>query len=141
MRKINTKDIGDTGEQRVLKYLLDKNYKIVQTNFRTKTGEIDIIAKDSKNALSFIEVKTNLNSNLEDLVFSFKSRNLKKYYNLIKEYCFTNNLNTDEYCYIDLAVVYNNEIKYYENISQDFEYWKFHFVDNIVKNKENDFYD
>jgi putative endonuclease len=45
------------GEEKARKYLLNKGYKIIETNFRDGYGEIDIITiKD--NVLVFVEVKT-----------------------------------------------------------------------------------
>jgi len=53
----NKKFLGSKGENAVKKYLKDKGYKILESNFRTRYGEIDIIAvKDG--ILTFVEVKT-----------------------------------------------------------------------------------
>ena len=56
MKKLN-KIHGTIGEIEVEKYLKDKGYVIVVTNYRNRLGEIDIIAKD-KNVLVFVEVKS-----------------------------------------------------------------------------------
>lgn len=49
--------VGNKGEQSAVSYLNTLGYKIIATKYRTKTGEIDIIAKD-KECLVFVEVKT-----------------------------------------------------------------------------------
>lgn len=49
--------LGNKGENLAVKYLKGKGFKILQRNFRTPLGEIDIIAED-REALVFIEVKT-----------------------------------------------------------------------------------
>ncbi len=49
--------LGVWGEDRAANYLCDQGMTIVQRNFRTPVGEIDIIAKD-KSILAFVEVKT-----------------------------------------------------------------------------------
>lgn len=49
--------VGHQGEAIALKYLKKKGYKILEQNYRSKLGEIDIIAKD-RDTLVFIEVKT-----------------------------------------------------------------------------------
>lgn len=50
--------IGGRGENAAAVYLQKKGYKLVERNYRTKYGEIDIIAKDSEGVLVFVEVKT-----------------------------------------------------------------------------------
>lgn len=52
------KNLGDLGEKIAENYLKEKNYKILDKNFRySKLGELDIIAQ-KQDTLSFIEVKT-----------------------------------------------------------------------------------
>jgi putative endonuclease len=48
---------GAVGEAYVSEMLKSKGYKIVGRNFRTRFGEIDIIASDDKYII-FVEVKT-----------------------------------------------------------------------------------
>lgn len=47
---------GDIGESLAEQYLLDKGYEILETKYKNKIGEIDIIAKDG-NRIVFVEVK------------------------------------------------------------------------------------
>ncbi len=49
-------EIGREGEKLAVDYLNKKGYKILEKNFRTKLGEIDIIAKDG-NFIVIVEVK------------------------------------------------------------------------------------
>lgn len=56
---MNKRKFGDIGEKIAQKYLKKHGYKIVETNYRNKLGEIDIIAYDKKeDYLVFVEVKT-----------------------------------------------------------------------------------
>ena len=51
------KNVGDFGEDFAVKILIESGYSIIERNYSTKYGEIDIIAmKDG--VLHFIEVKT-----------------------------------------------------------------------------------
>ena len=52
-----TKQEGDLGEAIATKFLKKSGYKILELNYRTPLGEIDIIAKD-KETIVFVEVKT-----------------------------------------------------------------------------------
>ena len=54
---MNNKTTGDLGEDIAKNYLIKNNYKILETNFTTKIGEIDIIAEEN-DVVIFIEVKT-----------------------------------------------------------------------------------
>ena len=51
------KILGDSGERLAAEYYKKHGYKIVARNYRTRMGEIDIIAENDK-VLVFAEVKT-----------------------------------------------------------------------------------
>jgi len=53
---LNKRALGNKGEERAEKYLIQNKYRILDRNFRSHFGEVDIIAKDRKD-LVFIEVK------------------------------------------------------------------------------------
>lgn len=55
-RKTTAGSIGALGEEAAVKTLRKYGYRIVERNFKTKMGEIDIIAKDGEYTC-FIEVK------------------------------------------------------------------------------------
>ncbi len=53
------KQLGKIGEDLATKFLLKKDYLILERNFYIQSGEIDIIAQDKKsNDIVFVEVKT-----------------------------------------------------------------------------------
>ena len=49
--------LGKKGEGMAVTFLKKKGYKIIEQNYKTRIGEIDIIASDG-NTLVFVEVKT-----------------------------------------------------------------------------------
>ena len=53
---MNKRDVGAVYERTALFYLEQKGYRIVETNFRCRAGEIDMIARDGE-YLVFVEVK------------------------------------------------------------------------------------
>lgn len=53
---IKSYDLGRQGEETAERYLLKQGYKILERNYRSQQGEIDIIARD-KDFLVFVEVK------------------------------------------------------------------------------------
>lgn len=54
------KRLGRKGESLAVRYLKKCGYVILETNYRNRLGEIDIIAKD-RDVIAFIEVKTRQN--------------------------------------------------------------------------------
>ncbi len=54
---MNRQDVGKYGEDLVCRHLKKNRYKILERNFRTRFGEIDIIAA-KKGHTAFVEVKT-----------------------------------------------------------------------------------
>ncbi len=51
---------GDKGENYACDLLVEKNFRIIERNYRYGHGEIDIVAED-KGVLVFVEVKTRKN--------------------------------------------------------------------------------
>jgi len=56
------KALGAEGEKAVKAFLEGQGYRILESNFRTRYGEIDIIAAVER-TLVFVEVKTRVSSN------------------------------------------------------------------------------
>ena len=71
------KELGDIGEELARKFLKKKGYRIRETNFRCREGEIDIIA-EQKDYLVFIEVRTKTSSSFgspeESVTFAKKEK-------------------------------------------------------------------
>lgn len=57
---MNNKISGDLGESLAFDYLIKDKYKILETNFTTRIGEIDIIAQ-KEDIIVFVEVKARKN--------------------------------------------------------------------------------
>lgn len=71
--------LGEKGENVAAKFLTTKGYKILQRNFMTKVGEVDIVARKGK-ALVFVEVKTRVEETVrpEDQVTVEKQHQITK---------------------------------------------------------------
>lgn len=52
----NKRQLGSSYEQKAVSYLQEKGYEILECNFRCRSGEIDIIAREGE-YLCFVEVK------------------------------------------------------------------------------------
>jgi len=53
---LKSKDIGKRFEDKAVNLLIDKGYQILDRNFHSRYGEIDIVAKD-KDTVVFVEVR------------------------------------------------------------------------------------
>lgn len=53
----HNKEIGMRGENIAVKHLLSQGYVILERNYRSRHGEIDIVSKHN-NTIVFVEVKT-----------------------------------------------------------------------------------
>ncbi len=54
---MNTRFLGSQGEKTAVMHLKKEHYRIVETNYSCRYGEIDIVAKKDK-VLVFVEVKS-----------------------------------------------------------------------------------
>lgn len=58
---MNTRRVGSEKEEEACRYLEEKGYEIVTTNYRCRDAEIDIVAGDGR-TLVFVEVKYRKNT-------------------------------------------------------------------------------
>ncbi len=78
--------IGEFGEKIAEKFLKDKGFKIVEKNFCSRNGEIDIIA-DIGGVRHFIEVKSSISGSAKvDPVENMTSFKIQKQRAVISEY-------------------------------------------------------
>ncbi|OON99607.1 MAG: YraN family protein [Epulopiscium sp. Nele67-Bin004] len=107
-----SRGVGTKYENLAVKYLEDLGYTIVTKNYRNKTGEIDIIARDN-NYLVFVEVKYRQSSAFghpREAVNYSKRKNIIK---VAKYYLYTHKL--DVYCRFDVVEVCDDKINHLPN--------------------------
>jgi putative endonuclease len=94
---------GKIGEKMAVKHLLSAGYRIIETNFRSPFGEIDIIAKKGDEWV-FLEVKTRVSPALGSPLLSI---NRGKRDNIIKSslYYMKRNGLEEANCRIDVVSV------------------------------------
>lgn len=99
----NTRQIGNYGELLAEDFLRKKKYKILERNFYTPLGEIDIVAKEKKQ-LVFIEVKMNQvrRFGLPEEKFNFYKK--QKLFRAIKAYFLENQFKGDNWR-LDLVAI------------------------------------
>lgn len=72
-RNLSRKRVGDRGERLALEYLAGKGYSLVERNYRTRFGEIDLILRSGA-TLVFVEVKLRRGSGFGDPLESVTPR-------------------------------------------------------------------
>lgn len=108
------KQIGDEGENAVVKYLKKKKYKILLTKYRTPYGEADVVAEKGDN-LVFVEVKTRSSEAFGTPAEAVGRKKQERYIN-IAEYFLSRNPRYDSFFVrFDVAEVLGEEINYIEN--------------------------
>ena len=107
---------GRSGEAVVVAYLKQKNYLILEQNFYSKMGEIDIIAKSSDQILVFVEVKSYQANSMVSPYEAVTPSKLKKIKNTALFYTLKKGI-TDQMMQIDLVIVKNGVVvDHLENI-------------------------
>ena len=84
---MNTKILGNAGENLAAAYLENHGYRILERNYRCKQGEIDIIAQKC-DVLVFIEVKTRKNKNYGRPIDAITFYKKKHFINSIEYYMY-----------------------------------------------------
>ena len=75
--KASTRSVGNSGEDKACSFLSSESYRIIERNFRTRSGEIDIIAQKD-DVLVFVEVKTLPSGDAETLAHELDIRKQRK---------------------------------------------------------------
>ena len=114
----NSKDIGQNGETITLNYLLNKNYFLLEKNYHSRYGEIDIIVENEK-YIVFVEVKTRNDKSISRGVESVDRKKREKIIKTAFEYILKNG--TDKQPRFDISEIIVDSrnkfksINYFEN--------------------------
>ena len=106
--------LGSKGEQRIAEWLTNKDYLILERNWRTRTGEIDIIALDKSDqspasgVLVFVEVKTLLKTELSDLDLIINKKKRDRIIKTDKHFLANNRKYNKMYIRFDVIVLRSN---------------------------------
>jgi putative endonuclease len=104
---MNRRDVGILGEKLAGEFLKKKGYKILETNFRCREGEIDIVTK-RKDYLVFVEVRTRTSADFGTPEESVTSMKKERLVNLAHVYI-NSHQNLPELWRIDFVAVELNE--------------------------------
>ena len=88
---MNTRRFGIIGEKIAQDFLRNKGYEIIETNFYTKRGEIDIIVEKDA-CIIFVEVKTRTNLKFGTPAMAVNSNKRKHIKSVAKTFLYLNRL-------------------------------------------------
>ena len=115
---MNNKEKGKLGEDLAAEFLKEKNYEILERNWRYgQFGEIDIIAKDN-NELVFVEVKTRSTANFGLPVEAINEKKLFQIKNIANAYIMQSAKKYKKHRIDAICILLNpQEIKHLKGIS------------------------
>ena len=105
--------LGRVGEKKAGEFLKKKGYKILETNYKTHVGEIDVIAMDDEQVV-FVEVKTRTNDDFGSPSEAVNRKKQEKYYKVATEFLMREEL-SDRVCRFDVVEIENGQINHIFN--------------------------
>lgn len=120
MRK--TKKLGDWGENFVAEWLKDKEYQLVEKNYHSRYGELDLIMLNGDHYV-FVEVKTRTTNSFGFAEYSITPKKISALTNTIYDYFVKNEIQTEDW-QLDVVILEKNDfdlkprIIHYENVSE-----------------------
>lgn len=106
---MNKRQIGNHYEDIAVRYLTEKGYQVLERNYRIRTGEIDIIARDGK-YLVFVEVKYRANERRGKALEAVDFRKQKVIFRTAQVYLHQNGMGTETPCRFDVVGITGDEI-------------------------------
>jgi len=82
---VKTKPLGRKGENLAASYLREQGWEILERNYRTRLGEIDLVCRDH-NTIVFVEVKTRTETDFARPDQSVTRRKQAKLRRLVEDY-------------------------------------------------------
>lgn len=103
-RPARNKNLGKEGEAVAAEYLRRKGYRVIEENYRTRRGEIDLIC-EQKGSIIFVEVKTRKSLYFGHPEEAVDSRKRKKVVEIALNYLAEKNLNGKVDCRFDVVAI------------------------------------
>jgi putative endonuclease len=101
---MNTKQTGKDGENRATQYLISKGFAIIERNWRTKGGEIDIIAYKN-DTIVFVEVKTLPNGTIDMIQRELNYQKRQRIIKTSKRFLLNHRQYSNSYVRFDVIVI------------------------------------
>lgn len=118
----NKKRLGDYGEALATRFLEQKGYNIITTNWHCRYGEIDIVAQYA-DVWAFIEVKTRRSATSKNALEAITPQKQDKFIKAVQMYCSENDLDDITWRIDAIAVsVPHNQQPIIEHVEDAFDW-------------------
>ncbi|MBE5957850.1 MAG: YraN family protein [Lachnospiraceae bacterium] len=111
---MNKRLVGDDFENVAVSYLKEKDYDILEQNFRCRLGEIDIVAKN-EGYLVFAEVKYRNDNRYGEPEYAVGIRKQQKIYSVAQVYLKKNGISFDTPIRFDVVSIMGERINIIKN--------------------------
>ena len=111
---MNKRQVGTQYESMAVQYLTEAGYHILERNFRCRTGEIDIIAKDGA-YLVFVEVKYRASAACGSALEAVDYRKQQSILRVAQDYMVSHGYGTQTNCRFDVVAIQGTEITLIQN--------------------------
>lgn len=111
---LNKRKIGEDYETKVCEALKDRGVIILKRNYRIKTGEIDIIAKDG-DCICFIEVKYRSNNEFGNAIEAVDASKQKTIRVVASHYLMEHGIAEWQECRFDVVTIQDGHMKWLKN--------------------------
>ena len=101
--------IGSEGERAAAAFLEARGYRILERNYRTKLGEIDLVAEEGR-TLVFVEVKVRLNDRFGGPAAAITSAKQARIARLAQQYVASRRL-AERACRFDVVLIWGADPK------------------------------
>lgn len=110
----NKRSIGTKYEDLAEAFLKEKGYTILERNYRTRSGEIDIIARDGR-YLVFLEVKYRSGKRNGTALEAVDYRKQQIIYRTARVYLYQHRYLADQPCRFDVLGITGEQIEHVKN--------------------------
>ncbi len=111
---MNRRQIGTAYEKVAADYLIARGYRILERNFRSRSGEIDLIAQEGT-YLCFVEVKYRRNGDCGSPLEAVNAYKQRKILQAARYYLMLHGLGMDTACRFDVVAVEGDTITLIKN--------------------------
>jgi len=111
---MNTHEKGKIGENMAVEYLLTQGYTIEARNYRTRQGELDIVAVAPDGTLVFVEVKAAGSGVCGNPLYKVTPSKQRTIANMARRYMYERKI-TNRACRMDVIGIYQGKIDHIPN--------------------------